>query len=103
MSESDQDTGDDSVETTIEMSVQSSKAPRGPFLHRLLSSRKGLIILYLVFLGAYLAASGPRLKRHSPYNPFVYLAQGWLDGKLSLSVNPNQEGVRSRLSELPAQ
>jgi hypothetical protein len=58
---------------------------------RLLSSRKGLVLMYALFLGAYLGASGDRLRRHSPYNHFVYLADCWLHGRLSLAGPPPNE------------
>ena len=48
----------------------------------LFSGRKGLLVLYVLFLGAYLSAAGGRLRRHSEYNHFVYLADGWLDGQI---------------------
>jgi hypothetical protein len=70
----------------------------GTRIDRLFASRWGLVIIYGFFLGAYLIASGPRLKRHSQYNHFVYLAEGWLDGRLSLKGQPPNENdwARSR-------
>ena len=56
-----------------------------------LTSRKGLIPLYLVFLGAFAGASGSRLRAHSQYNNYVYLAEGWLHGRLSLAGPPPNE------------
>jgi hypothetical protein len=58
---------------------------------RLLSMRRGLVVLYLFFLGAYLAGSGGRLRQHSQYNHFVYLADCWLHGRLALEGNPPNE------------
>lgn len=66
-------------------------------LNRLLTSRKSLVVLYLVFLAAYLAASGTRLRRHSAYNHFVYLAQGWLEGHLDLNRQPPNENDWARV------
>ena len=49
------------------------------------------LIIYLLCLGAYLGTAGGRLKTHSPYNHFVYLAQGLLEGRLHLKgAPPNQ-------------
>jgi hypothetical protein len=56
-----------------------------------LSTRKALVALYVVFLGAYLGASGVRLLRHSAYNHFVWLADCWLHGRLSLAGQPPNE------------
>jgi hypothetical protein len=61
-------------------------------LEKLLSTRWGLLALYCFFLGAYLLASGPpRLRSHSPYNHFVYVAEGWLDGRFALKGAPPNE------------
>lgn len=60
-------------------------------IERFLSTRKALPVLYVVFLGAYLGASGARLQRHSNYNHFVYLADGWLHGRLALAGPPPNE------------
>jgi hypothetical protein len=60
-------------------------------LESFLSTRKALIVIYVLFLGAYLAGSGGRLQRHSPYNHFVYLADCWLHGRLSLAGPPPNE------------
>ena len=56
-----------------------------------LSTRKALVVIYLAFLGAYLGGSGGRLAHHSPYNHFVYLADCWLHGRLSLAGPPPNE------------
>jgi hypothetical protein len=60
-------------------------------LEKLLGTRKALVLLYLAFLAIYLGASGGRLRAHSPYNHFVYLADGWLHGRLSLAGQPPNE------------
>jgi hypothetical protein len=69
-------------------------------IEKLFASRWGLVVLYAFFLGAYLLASGPRLKRHSQYNHFVYLAEGWLDGRLSLKGQPPNENDWARVEVL---
>jgi hypothetical protein len=60
-------------------------------IERFLSSRKALVVIYLAFLGAYLGGSGARLLRHSAYNHFVYLADCWLKGRLSMDRPPPNE------------
>jgi hypothetical protein len=76
-------------------------APPGPTrLERLFQGRWGLVILYAFFLAAYLGASGPRLERHSPYNHFVFLAEGWLEGRLALRGQPPNENDWARVDEL---
>ena len=67
---------------------------------RLFSSRWGLVILYIAFLGAYLGASDGRLRQHSQYNHFVYLADGWLHGRLDLASNPPNENDWARVEVL---
>ncbi len=67
---------------------------------RLFASRKGLVLIYLAFLGAYLGASGARLRRHSEYNHFVYLADGWLKGRLALDGNPPNENDWAKVDKL---
>jgi hypothetical protein len=60
-------------------------------LEKFLGTRKALVAIYLAFLGAYLGGSGGRLAHHSPYNHFVYLADCWLHGRLSLAGPPPNE------------
>jgi hypothetical protein len=60
-------------------------------IERLLASRKGLVLLYALFLGSYLGASGERLRQHSAYNHFAYLADCWLHGRLALAGPPPNE------------
>jgi hypothetical protein len=69
-------------------------------LERLFGSRWGLLVIYLVFAGAYLGASGDRLRGHSQYNHFVYLADGWLKGHLDLPVPPPNENDWARVEVL---
>jgi hypothetical protein len=52
---------------------------------------RAFLIIYLVFAGAYLGASGGRLRQHSIYNHYVYLAEGWLHGRLALAGPPPNE------------
>jgi hypothetical protein len=59
----------------------------GRFLH----GRAALVVIYLIFAGAYLGASGGRLRQHSLYNHYVYLADGWLHGRLALQGSPPNE------------
>jgi len=58
---------------------------------RLFSGWRGFVVVYLVFTGAYLGASGGRLRQHSMYNHYVYLAEGWLHGRLALEGQPPNE------------
>jgi hypothetical protein len=60
-------------------------------LGRFLRTRTGLCAVYLAFAGAYLGASGGRLLQHSLYNHYVYLADGWLHGRLALQGQPPNE------------
>ena len=69
-------------------------------LARWLGTTKGLVLLYLVFAGAYLGASGGRLRQHSPYNHYVYLAEGWLQGRLSLAGAPPNENDWAKVDVL---
>jgi len=73
---------------------------RGAWPGRLLTSWKGLIVLYLVFAGAYLGASGGRVLRHSAYNHYVYLADGWLHGRLALAGGPPNENDWAKVDVL---
>jgi hypothetical protein len=75
-------------------------ASRGAWLERLLTSGKGLLVVYLVFAGAYLGASGARLLRHSQYNHYVYLADGWLHGRLALAGAPPNENDWAKVDVL---
>jgi hypothetical protein len=69
-------------------------------LEDFLSSRWGLLVIFLVFVGAYLGASGGRLRQHSQYNHFVYLAEGWLKGRLDMPVPPPNENDWARVEVL---
>lgn len=61
------------------------------FLTRFLRTRRALGAIYLVCACAYFGAAGGRLRKHSEYNHFVYLADGWLHGRLALAGNPPNE------------
>ena len=65
-----------------------------------IASPFGLVAIYLVFLGAYLGASGRFLLNHSPYNHYVYLAEGWLKGRLDMPVPPPNENDWARVEVL---
>lgn len=59
-----------------------------------------MIALYLVFLAAYLGASGGRLRHHSVHNHYVYLAEGWLHGRLALAGPPPNENDWAKVDVL---
>jgi hypothetical protein len=69
-------------------------------LASLLRGWRGFVILYVVFTGAYLGASGSRLREHSLYNHYVYLADGWLHGRLSLEGQPPNENDWAKVDVL---
>jgi hypothetical protein len=77
-----------------------SRPTRSETLSRLLRGWRGALIVYLVFAGAYLGASGARLRAHSPYNHFVYLAEGWLHGRLTLAGPPPNENDWAKIDVL---
>jgi hypothetical protein len=60
-------------------------------LAALLAGWRGFLVVYVVFAGAYLGASGGLLRQHSIYNHYVYLAEGWLHGRLALAGPPPNE------------
>jgi hypothetical protein len=66
----------------------------------LLRGWRGALIVYLAFTGAYLGASGGRLRRHSQYNHYVYLADGWLHGRLTLAGPPPNENDWAKIDVL---
>jgi hypothetical protein len=79
--------------------VTSAEAPV-PWLSRLLRGWRGAVVVYLVFAGAYLGASGGRLRTHSQYNQYVYLADGWLHGRLALAGPPPNENDWAKIDVL---
>lgn len=87
-----------SVSTSVSTSLPPAAAAGR--LDRLFSSWRGAVILYLVFAGAYLGASGARLRQHSPYNHYVYLAEGWLHGRLDLAGPPPNENDWAKVDVL---
>ncbi|MBC8133869.1 MAG: hypothetical protein H7X95_12870 [Deltaproteobacteria bacterium] len=54
----------------------------------------------MIFAGAYLGASGGRLRQHSAYNHYVYLADSWLHGRLSLPGPPPNENDWAKVDVL---
>jgi hypothetical protein len=82
-----------------------AKASLGPaasarWLSRLLRGWRGAAVVYLVFVAAYLGASGGRLRMHSQYNHYVYLADGWLHGRLTLAGPPPNENDWAKIDVL---
>ncbi|HXI60022.1 MAG TPA: hypothetical protein VNO55_28340 [Polyangia bacterium] len=75
-------------------------APPQPRFAGFLQTRKALVVLYIIFTGAYLGASGDRLRRHSQYNHYVYLAEGWLHGRLALQGPPPNENDWAKVDVL---
>lgn len=69
-------------------------------LARLLAGWRGAALIYLVFAGAYLGASSTRLLHHSIYNHYVYLAEGWLHGRLALAGPPPNENDWAKVDVL---
>jgi hypothetical protein len=69
-------------------------------LARLLQGWRGAAIVYVVFTGAYLGAAGDRLRQHSPYNHYVYLADGWLHNRLALAGQPPNENDWAKVDVL---
>jgi hypothetical protein len=67
---------------------------------RILRGWRGALIVYLVFAGTYVGTAGGRLRGHSPYNHYVYLADGWLHGRLSLPGQPPNENDWAKIDVL---
>lgn len=87
------------IESTAEPPVAATPVTL-PRVERFLRTRKAWVVIYLAFLAAYAAASGNRIRQHSPYNHFVYLADGWLKGRLDLAVPPPNENDWGRVEVL---
>ncbi len=68
-----------------------SSESRSPRWLRAFRGWRGAVIVYVVFAGTYLGTAGGRLAHHSPYNHYVYLADGWLHGRLALPGQPPNE------------
>jgi len=58
------------------------------------------LLIYLISLAAFSAASGTRLKKHSAYNHYVYLANSYLKGRLDLGRKPPNENDWARVETL---
>ena len=84
-------------EPTAPTPIETTPTPR---LSLLLRGWRGALLVYLVFTGAYLGASGDRLRGHSPYNHYVYLADGWLHGRLTLAGPPPNENDWAKIDVL---
>ena len=67
---------------------------------RAFSGRRGAAIVYVVFAATYLGTAGGRLVGHSPYNHYVYLADGWMHGRLSLPGQPPNENDWAKVDVL---
>jgi hypothetical protein len=67
---------------------------------RLLRGRRGAAVVYIVFAATYLGTAGGRLAAHSPYNHYVYLADGWLHGRLALPGQPPNENDWAKVDVL---
>ncbi|HTB60498.1 MAG TPA: hypothetical protein VLC06_21665 [Polyangia bacterium] len=81
-------------------SVSAAPSSSSPWLARLLRGWRGALVVYLAFTGAYLGASGGRLRAHSQYNHYVYLADGWLHGRLTLAGPPPNENDWAKIDVL---
>ena len=89
--------------TATEAAPAVAPSPRPPIVDRLagrLRGWRGFLVLYAVFAAAYLGAAGGRLRAHSPYNHYVYLAEGWLHGRLSLAGGPPNENDWAKVDVL---
>ena len=86
-------------ETTGEGSAPAAAVAEPRWLHALRGWR-GALIVYLVFAGTYLGTAGGRLPHHSPYNHYVYLADGWLHGRLALAGQPPNENDWAKVDVL---
>jgi hypothetical protein len=90
---------------STEETAPSSTPPASPSKWRLrlssfLCGWRGALVVYLAFAGAYLGASGGRLRGHSQYNHYVYLADGWLHGRLTLAGPPPNENDWAKIDVL---
>lgn len=86
------------------MSDDKTENPREPDATptspRLLSRLGAPLLIYIVCLGGYLAASGSRLKKPSSDNHYVYLANDILHGRLKLEGSPPHQNDWALLTEL---
>jgi hypothetical protein len=74
--------------------------PQTPRWLRALRGWRGALVVYVVFAGAYLGTAGGRLPHHSQYNHYVYLADGWLHGRLALPGQPPNENDWAKVEVL---
>lgn len=93
-------TTEDRPATTEDRPATTEDRPALKGFERFITRPWGLLLMFLVFAGAYLGASGGRLLHPSPYNHFVYLAEGWLKGSLSMPVPPPNENDWARVEVL---
>src|SRR4051794_22059197 len=61
---------------------------------------RGAAIIYVVFAATSLGTAGGRVASHSPYNHYVYLADGWLHGRLALPGQPPNENDWAKVEVL---
>lgn len=90
----------DPVSSPVSPPAVAARVPLSDRLAGRLRGWRGLLVLYLVFAAAYLGASSGRLRAHSPYNHYVYLAEGWLHGRLSLAGGPPNENDWAKVDVL---
>ncbi len=76
------------VTTTVTTTATTTTAG---VLDRVFTGWRGRFVIFMLFLGAYLGASGGRLRHQSAANHFVYLAEGWLHGRLFMNLAPPNE------------
>ncbi len=62
---------------------------------------RGAVVVYVVFAGDLSRHRGrAAAPRHSPYNHYVYLADGWLHGRLALPGQPPNENDWAKVDVL---
>jgi len=88
------------TETATETQPAAPPAPQPSRLQRLLRGWRGAMIVYVIFAGTYLGTAGSRVPRHSQYNQYVYLADGWLHGRLVLAGPPPNENDWAKIDVL---
>ena len=92
-----------SVPEATDQDTAPAARPADPVAPRWLNALRGwrgAVIVYVVFAGTYLGTAGGRLPHHSPYNHYVYLADGWLHGRLSLPGQPPNENDWAKVEVL---
>src|SRR4051794_32389874 len=100
----DEDAASTSEEAAVPATASASSPPEPPAplsgFARFMRSKAGLVVVYIAFTGAYLGASGARLRHHSQYNHYVYLADCWLHGRLALAGQPPNENDWAKVDVL---